>query len=125
MFAKQLSTEGGGEFGGLVGLAVHFRVDECVIFDDDGDFRIVVSELGAIIEVCGANYHRSVIGDEAFGVDIEFFADEGVDFVRVTGGPGYRANGRAVQHIRVADAIVLGHSGPRDLGGALLVPIKL
>jgi len=73
VFPEELSAERGGVPGGLVGLSVHDGVDERGVFDHDGDLGIVVPELAAVVQVCGAADHDPVICYEELGVDVEFF----------------------------------------------------
>jgi hypothetical protein len=46
VFAPELATEGCGKSGGSIRLAVHFAVDEVLIFHHDGEFAIMGAKLG-------------------------------------------------------------------------------
>lgn len=64
MLSEDLTTEGSSEFVHAPWSIVHFRVDYIVVFDHDSDFGIVVTELRAVIQVCGTANYDTVIGDE-------------------------------------------------------------
>jgi hypothetical protein len=73
VFTEELTSERGCVFGGAVRLAGHEGVDRGGVFDHDGDFGIVVAKLGAVVQVRAATYHDTVVGDQEFGVDVEFW----------------------------------------------------
>jgi hypothetical protein len=72
VFTEELTSERGSVFGGAVRLAGHEGVDGGGVFDHDGDFGIVVAELGAVVQVRAAADHNAIVGDEEFCVDVEF-----------------------------------------------------
>lgn len=73
MFTEELPTERSCVFGCLVGLAGHEGVDWGGVLNHDGDFGIVVAELGTIVQVRAAADNNAVVGDEEFGVNVEFW----------------------------------------------------
>jgi hypothetical protein len=73
VFTEELTSERGCVFGGAVRLTGHERVDRGGVFDHYGDFRVVVAELGPVVQVRAAADHNAVVGDEEFSVDVEFW----------------------------------------------------
>jgi len=73
MFTEELTSERGCVFGCAIGLAGHEGVDWSWVFDHNGDFGIVVAELGAVVQVRATADNNAVVGDEEFGVDVEFW----------------------------------------------------
>ncbi len=51
MFAEELPSKCGREFGCPIRSAIHVRVDWYGILNDNGNLRIVVAELRAIVEI--------------------------------------------------------------------------
>jgi len=80
VFTEELTSERGCVFGGAVRLAGHEGVDRGGVFDEEGDLRVVVAELGAVDQIHATADNNAVVGDEEFGVDVEFFADKSVHF---------------------------------------------
>ena len=72
VFTEELPAERGCVFGCLVGLAGHEGVDRAGVFNHDCDFGIVVAELGAVVQVRATADNNAVVGDEEFGVNVEF-----------------------------------------------------
>lgn len=63
MFAEQLAAERCCEAAGHPGLTVHVGLKGSEVFDDDGDFGIVVAKLGAVVEIGRAADDHTVVSN--------------------------------------------------------------
>lgn len=61
MLSKELTTESGCELGSTEGAPVEGRVEGRGVFDDYCDFGVMITELGAVVEICGATYYGAVV----------------------------------------------------------------
>ena len=63
MFAEQLAAERCCEAAGRPGLTVHVGLKGSEVFNDDGNFGIVVAKLGAVVEIGRAADDYAVVGN--------------------------------------------------------------
>lgn len=51
VFVVEEVVEGGGKLGSCVWVVIYISFDWCWVFDDDGNFGVVVVELRVVVEV--------------------------------------------------------------------------
>lgn len=107
VFAPESAAEGGGEGGGGEGRAGHGGREGARVFDDEGELRVVGAELGAVVQVRGADYCDGVVGDEDL---------RGMSARAESGQTAGEAHLRVGIELFVNDIIALrvGVAGPRD-----------
>lgn len=104
MFAPDVSAERGGVEAGLVGFPVHGGLDGAGVGHDDTEFAVVRAHLRSVVQVAGPADHGTVIHDEQFRVDVQFFLDEVGLLVFRVAFPGLFGHEAATGHGVLGDA---------------------
>ncbi len=73
MFTPEHAAETGDVTAGFVGSAVHEGVNYVGVFHDDSDFRVMITELGAVVYIGRPADGEAVVDDHDFVMDVKFF----------------------------------------------------